>query len=197
MQVLWLVSLVQQVIIGMILWFLIGTTSVIQRLLSMVMMEPGTFTMQDEHLFYAVLQWVFPPQVVMKCTGHKEYNTMKPYIDTALPDGCCRAVETDGLSHDKDAMMKDVNLLHICLFYLATINIVAFFIYGIDKWKAKRSKWRISEATLLVVAVLGGSIGAWLGMKTWHHKTLHKKFRFGVPLILTAQILLLIYIFNK
>ena len=94
-------------------------------------------------------------------------------------------------------MMKNVNLLHICLFYLTTINIVAFLIYGIDKWKAKRSKWRISEATLLVLAVMGGSIGAWLGMKTWHHKTLHKKFRFGVPLILIAQILLIIYIINK
>ena len=94
-------------------------------------------------------------------------------------------------------MMNDVNILYICIFYLATVNLVAFFMYGMDKWKAKRSKWRISEATLLVVAVVGGSIGAWLGMKTWHHKTLHKKFRFGVPLILTAQILLLIYIFNK
>ena len=94
-------------------------------------------------------------------------------------------------------MMKDVNLLHICLSYLATINIVAFLIYGIDKWKAKRSKWRVSETALLVLAVTGGSIGAWLGMKTWHHKTLHKKFKFGVPLILTAQILLLIYIINK
>ena len=94
-------------------------------------------------------------------------------------------------------MMKDVNILYICIFYLATVNLVAFFMYGMDKWKAKRSKWRISEATLLVVAVVGGSIGAWLGMKTWHHKTLHKKFRFGVPLILITQILLLIYIINK
>ena len=88
-------------------------------------------------------------------------------------------------------MMKDVNILHICIFYLVAINLVAFFMYGIDKWKAKRSKWRISETALLMLAVMGGSIGAWLGMKTWHHKTLHKKFRFGVPLILTVQILLL------
>ena len=94
-------------------------------------------------------------------------------------------------------MMKDVNLLHICLFYLATINLFAFFMYGIDKWKAKRSKWRISETALLMLAVMGGSIGAWLGMNTWHHKTLHKKFGLGVPLILTVQILLLIYIINK
>ena len=89
--------------------------------------------------------------------------------------------------------MKDLSLLHIALIYLAVINVVTFFMYGIDKWKAKRSKWRISEATLLGMAVIGGSIGAWLRMKTWHHKTLHKKFRYGVPLILIAQIALLFF----
>ena len=93
--------------------------------------------------------------------------------------------------------MNDVNILYICIFYLVAINLVAFFMYGMDKWKAKQSKWRISETALLGLAVVGGSIGAWLGMKTWHHKTLHKKFRFGVPLILTVQILLLIYIFIR
>ena len=80
--------------------------------------------------------------------------------------------------------------LHIVLIYLAVINVVTFFVYGIDKWKAKKSKWRISEAALLELAVVGGSIGAWLGMKAWHHKTLHRKFRYGVPLILVVQITL-------
>lgn len=89
--------------------------------------------------------------------------------------------------------MKDLSLLHIALIYLVAINVVTFFMYGIDKWKAKKSKWRISEVTLLGMAVIGGSIGAWLGMKTWHHKTLHKKFRYGVPLILIAQIALLFF----
>ena len=93
--------------------------------------------------------------------------------------------------------MKDLSLLHIALIYLAVINVVTFFIYGIDKWKAKRLKWRIPEAKLLGMAVFGGSIGAWLGMKTWHHKTLHKKFRYGVPLILIAQVALVIWIFSK
>ena len=93
--------------------------------------------------------------------------------------------------------MKDLSLLHISLIYLAVTNVVTFFMYGIDKWKAKRAKWRISEATLLGMAVIGGSIGAWLGMKTWHHKTLHKKFRYGVPLILIAQMALAIWIFSK
>ena len=90
--------------------------------------------------------------------------------------------------------MNDQSFLHIALIYLAVINLVTFFVYGIDKWKAKRSQWRVSEAALLGLAVVGGSIGAWLGMKTWHHKTLHRKFRFGVPLILIAQIALLIFI---
>ena len=86
--------------------------------------------------------------------------------------------------------MSDQNIIHIALTYLVVINVVTFFVYGIDKWKAKKSKWRVPEATLLGLAVIGGSIGAWLGMKTWHHKTLHRKFRYGVPLILIAQIAL-------
>ena len=74
------------------------------------------------------------------------------------------------------------------LIYLAVINIVAFFLYGIDKWKARHDKWRITEARLLWIAVAGGSIGALLGMKVWHHKTKHNKFRFGLPAILILQI---------
>ena len=77
------------------------------------------------------------------------------------------------------------------LYYLIAINIVTFIVYGIDKVKAMKGKWRISEATLLLLAVIGGSIGAWLGMKTWHHKTMHKKFKYGLPLILLAQIALI------
>lgn len=76
----------------------------------------------------------------------------------------------------------------LILIYLIAINVVTFFLYGMDKWKAKRSKWRISEATLLRLAVIRGSIGAWLGMKVWHHKTMHKKFKYGLPLILIVQI---------
>ena len=60
------------------------------------------------------------------------------------------------------------------LYYLIVINVVTFLVYGIDKWKAKQGSWRISEATLLILAVIGGSIGALLGMKVWRHKTMHK-----------------------
>ncbi len=80
------------------------------------------------------------------------------------------------------------------LVLLLALNVVTFFVYGIDKLKAKKSKWRISEATLLILAAIGGSVGAWLGMKAWHHKTLHKKFKYGVPAILIAQVALAIYV---
>ena len=79
------------------------------------------------------------------------------------------------------------------LYYLIVINVVTFLIYGIDKWQAKKGKWRISEATLLLLAIIGGSIGAWLGMKVWHHKTMHKKFKYGIPAILIIQIILITY----
>lgn len=87
-------------------------------------------------------------------------------------------------------MITEITIYHIVLIYLAAINIITFFLYGIDKWKAKRAKWRIEESTLLWWAVFGGSIGALIGMKTWHHKTLHKKFKYGVPAILIAQIVI-------
>ena len=88
-----------------------------------------------------------------------------------------------------------MNTLHSCLaYYLLAINVVTFIMYGIDKYKAKKAKWRISEATLLLLAVLGGSIGAWMGMKVWHHKTMHKKFKYGIPAILFIQIALMAYL---
>ena len=83
------------------------------------------------------------------------------------------------------------------LYYLIVITIVTFLVYGIDKWKAKQGSWRISEATLLILAVIGGSIGALLGMKVWHHKTMHKKFKYGLPLILLAQIALIYLILDR
>ena len=93
--------------------------------------------------------------------------------------------------------MKELNLLHIVFIYLVSINVVTFFMYGIDKWKAKKSRWRIRETALLGLAVLGGSIGAWLGMKVWHHKTQHKKFRYGVPVIIIIQLSIIVYLLYK
>ena len=71
---------------------------------------------------------------------------------------------------------------------LTVVNAVAFIVYGIDKCRARNGKWRIPEATLLMLTVVGGSVGAWLGMKAWHHKIRHRKFRYGVPAILLLQI---------
>ena len=105
------------------------------------------------------------------------------------------------------------------LYYLIVINVVTFLVYGIDKAaskrgqkqtclhsaereqarpkvKAKQGSWRISEATLLMLAVIGGTIGALLGMQVWRHKTMHKKFKYGLPLILLAQIALIYFICN-
>ena len=88
-----------------------------------------------------------------------------------------------------------MNTLQSCLaYYLLAINAVTFIVYGIDKYKAKKAKWRIPEATLLLLAVLGGRIGAWIGMKVWHHKTMHKKFKYGIPVILLIQIALIAYL---
>ena len=78
--------------------------------------------------------------------------------------------------------------------YLLAINIATFLLYGIDKYKAKKGKWRISEATLLTMAAIGGSIGAWAGMRLWHHKTMHKKFKYGIPLIIILLVALVAYL---
>ena len=83
------------------------------------------------------------------------------------------------------------------VYILIVINVITFLIYGIDKWKAKQGSWRISEATLLLLAVIGGCIGALFGMQVWHHKTMHLKFKYGLPLILLAQIALIYLIIQK
>lgn len=74
------------------------------------------------------------------------------------------------------------------LIWLAAINGLAFLLCGIDKWKARRDRWRIPEKTLFLSAVLGGSVGFMLGMHLFRHKTKHKSFTIGMPLILAAQI---------
>ena len=79
--------------------------------------------------------------------------------------------------------------------YLLVINLIAFLIFGVDKWKARRKKThestrRVPEKTLFLLAALGGSLGALLGMKAFHHKTLHNTFTIGIPLILILQIVI-------
>ena len=79
--------------------------------------------------------------------------------------------------------------------WLVLVNLAAFVVFGWDKFKAKyREKHpaarRVPERTLFLLALLGGSVGALLGMRVWRHKTLHRSFRIGIPLILAAQVLL-------
>lgn len=73
------------------------------------------------------------------------------------------------------------------LIYLVLINIAAYAVFGWDKHKARRGGWRIPEKTLLLLALAGGSIGAWIGMKVFRHKTRKAKFKVGVLVILTVQ----------
>jgi uncharacterized membrane protein YsdA (DUF1294 family) len=85
----------------------------------------------------------------------------------------------------------------ILIAYLLLINIITLILYGIDKWKAKHNMWRIPEATLIILAAVGGSIGAFAAMKLFHHKTMHKKFYIGVPVIIILQIALCLTIYLK
>ncbi len=80
----------------------------------------------------------------------------------------------------------------IIIYYLLTINLLTFVTYGIDKYKARHKHWRVREASLLLLAVLGGSPAALLAMHLFRHKTQHNKFRYGVPAILIAQVLLVV-----
>lgn len=82
--------------------------------------------------------------------------------------------------------------MKILVYYLIIINIFTFLLYGMDKWKAKHHRWRISESALLLAAFAGGSVGALAGMYGFHHKTLHRKFTIGVPILLILQIMLLL-----
>lgn len=77
--------------------------------------------------------------------------------------------------------------MKLLLYYLLLINAVGFLLMLVDKWKAKKNRWRIRESTLLLVAALGGSVGSLAGMYLFRHKTQHLKFTLGIPLILAAQ----------
>lgn len=79
------------------------------------------------------------------------------------------------------------------MYYLITINIIAWNTYGLDKWKAKTGKWRIPERTLLFLALIGGSAGALAGMFLFHHKTKKPKFYVGVPVMLILHCLLILW----
>lgn len=88
-------------------------------------------------------------------------------------------------------------MTRLLIYYLLAVNLLTFATYGIDKYKARHARWRVREASLLLLAALGGSIGALLGMHLFRHKTQHKKFRYGVPLILLAQVAVAVFCYYR
>lgn len=84
----------------------------------------------------------------------------------------------------------------VFLIYLLILNVAAFFVYGLDKRAARLGKWRISEKTLLLLAALGGGLGAALGMKIFHHKTRKMKFLVLVPVCIAAYVCLTWWMFR-
>ena len=88
-------------------------------------------------------------------------------------------------------------VLRLLLYYLLAVNLLTFIVYGLDKKKAQKKKWRIPEATLLFLAALGGSPAALLAMRLFRHKTLHKKFRYGVPFILLIQVVVAYFLLSS
>ncbi|WP_195987794.1 DUF1294 domain-containing protein [Clostridium sp. D53t1_180928_C8] len=83
------------------------------------------------------------------------------------------------------------------LIYILFINLLLFSLMGIDKEKAKLKKWRISEKTLFLSALMGGSIGGILGIYTFRHKTKHLKFTLGFPIILLFQSVVILLFFKN
>ncbi len=79
-------------------------------------------------------------------------------------------------------------MLKLALTYLILINVVTFCVYALDKQRARKGKWRVSEATLVMLAIIGGSLGALLAMFICRHKTRHTRFIVGIPAILLAQL---------
>ncbi len=80
--------------------------------------------------------------------------------------------------------------MKLFLIYLAVVNLAAFALMGVDKRRAERGAWRIPERTLFLPAILGGSPGAILGMQVFRHKTRHRQFMIGMPLILLVQLVI-------
>ena len=97
---------------------------------------------------------------------------------------------------NKEEVINIINIIGIkwILIYFLGMNLIGFLLMWIDKKKAEKSRWRISEKTLIMMTILGGSIGTNIGMKVFRHKTKKPRFYIGFPVILISQIALLIYL---
>ena len=89
---------------------------------------------------------------------------------------------------------KNKMILDLVLIYIIVINIASFLVFGLDKWKAKKGKWRIREASLMGMVAIGGSLGGFAAMRLFRHKTRKRLFAVGVPLILFLQLLVVIFV---
>lgn len=87
-------------------------------------------------------------------------------------------------------------MLIYIFYYLAIINLATFIVYAVDKYKAIHEQWRISEATLMTMSAVGGSLGGLLAMYTFRHKTRKKKFAVGLPVMLSIQAVLVLLLFE-
>ena len=83
------------------------------------------------------------------------------------------------------------------IYYELIVNLLAFVLFGVDKYKAKRGQWRISEWRLMLLSLFGGGAGALCGMYVWRHKTQHKLFVIGVPMLVILHFALLYYLFLR
>ena len=90
-----------------------------------------------------------------------------------------------------------MDVITLLLAYFISVNLIGFFLMGLDKYKAKKNLWRIPESTLFIIAISGGSIGCIIGMHTFRHKTRHWYFVYGMPAILVLQVALFIAILNS
>lgn len=91
----------------------------------------------------------------------------------------------------------NIEYLRLLLIYIGIINIIGFVSMGFDKYKAKHNMWRTPENTLLLIAFLLGSVGSFLGMKVFKHKTLHPQFKYGIPIMFVLNIVCIYFIVTK
>lgn len=89
-----------------------------------------------------------------------------------------------------------MDVITLLLGYFIIMNLIGFALMGIDKYRAKKRSFRIPEATLFIVAIIGGSIGSIIGMYAFRHKTRHWYFVYGMPFILILQIIFFIFLLN-
>lgn len=92
--------------------------------------------------------------------------------------------------------MAGIEVYQLVMYYAITLNILNFMLMGLDKWKAKKRAWRIPEATLFIIALIGGALGGTIGMHLFHHKTRHWYFRYGMPLIFLFHIALILFLMH-